>query len=164
MRTLTNSTLKRRRAAWRYCRAIVTGVTCTLLLMAAPVDGRAQGYQVVVNSANPVTTLGTEQLAEIFQKKSTEWPNGQAAVPVDLPADAPARQAFSEAVHGRPAAAIKAYWQRLIFSGRGVPPMEKASDEEVLAYVAANPNAVGYVSSGVRLNGNVKALLVTTGG
>jgi hypothetical protein len=41
---------------------------------------------------------------------------------------------------------IKAYWQKQIFSGRGVPPEEKESDEEVLEYVSKNVGAIGYIS------------------
>ena len=42
---------------------------------------------------------------------------------------------------------VENYWQQQIFSGRGSPPPIKASDQEVLAFVAANPGAIGYVSA-----------------
>jgi ABC-type phosphate transport system substrate-binding protein len=38
------------------------------------------------------------------------------------------------------------YWQQMIVSGRGVPPA-KTSDQDVLAYVKANPGAIGYVGA-----------------
>jgi hypothetical protein len=54
---------------------------------------------------------------------------------------------------------IKAYWQKQIFSGRGVPPEEKQSDEEVLEYVSKNVGAIGYISeSTVRDAYDVKVL------
>ena len=34
-----------------------------------------------------------------------------------------------------------------MFSGKGKPPQEMASDADVLAYIAANPNAIGYVDA-----------------
>ena len=43
--------------------------------------------------------------------------------------------------------AVANYWQRQIFSGRGTPPPIKESDAEVIAFVAANPGAIGYVSA-----------------
>jgi hypothetical protein len=67
---------------------------------------------------------------------------------VDQPGDTPVRQAFSQAVHGRSAKAIVAYWQQQIFSGRAVPPPEFASDELVTTYVSTHPGAIGYVSPG----------------
>jgi hypothetical protein len=41
---------------------------------------------------------------------------------------------------------VYSYWQEIVFSGRGEPPPERASDAEVVAFVRANVNAFGYVS------------------
>ena len=54
--------------------------------------------------------------------------------------------------------AVKSFWQRMIFSGRGVPPVEKDTDEEVLSYVGANAGAIGYLSAGAALSDDVKKL------
>ena len=121
----------------------------------------AQGYQVLVNEANPTSSMTVEAVSQLFLKNTTRWDNGQQVVPVDLTANSSVRERFTVAVHGRSVSAVRAYWQRRIFSGRGVPPVEKTSDSEVLAYVSANPNAVGYVSVGATVNGNVKVLRVT---
>jgi len=42
-----------------------------------------------------------------------------------------------------------------------VPPPEKASDDEVLAFVRANPGGIGYVSSGAQVGAGIKVLEVT---
>jgi hypothetical protein len=46
----------------------------------------------------------------------------------------------------RSVAAVKAYWQQRIFSGRGVPPPELDSEERVVVYVLEHEGAVGYLS------------------
>jgi hypothetical protein len=56
-------------------------------------------------------------------------------------------------------AAVKAYWQQRIFSGRGVPPPALDSDQAVLEYVASHPGAVGYVS-GAAAVGSTKVMSV----
>jgi hypothetical protein len=66
--------------------------------------------------------------------------------PVDLEEDSLIRKQFSQDIHRKKIAAIKAYWQQQIFSGREIPPLEKISDEEVLKYVAQKTGAIGYVS------------------
>ena len=72
------------------------------------------------------------------------------------------RDAFSESVHGKSASAIKAFWQRQIFSGRGTPPAEKDSSEAVLAFVAGEPAAVGYIDAETDTGGTaIKILQVT---
>jgi ABC-type phosphate transport system substrate-binding protein len=130
-------------------------------LLFAPAAVAAQDFQVLVNQNNPVSSISAEDLSRIFQKKMTRWGNGTSVVPVDMPDDSPVRAAFTQSVHDKTVAAVEAYWQRQIFSGRAVPPVEKATDAEVLAFVAATANAVGYVSASTPLNSNVKVLRVT---
>ncbi|MEJ2545582.1 MAG: hypothetical protein P8Y99_16080 [Calditrichaceae bacterium] len=66
---------------------------------------------------------------------------------MNLDADSDTRQAFAKSVHGKSVNAIKAYWQKKIFTGKGVPPVEKKSDSEIIAFVKDNSGAIGYVSS-----------------
>ena len=50
-------------------------------------------------------------------------------------------------MHGKKTTAVRSYWLQVIFSGRGVPPPEKPSDKDVIAYVKAHPGAIGYVAA-----------------
>jgi ABC-type phosphate transport system substrate-binding protein len=120
----------------------------------------AAPYRVVVNSANAATSIGRDDLGRIFLKKATTWPAGPAAQPVDQATSSPVRKAFSQAVLGKDVDTVESYWQQAIFSGRAVPPPVKGSDAEVLAFVRANANAVGYVSGGAELGASVKELEV----
>ena len=119
-------------------------------------------YQVIVNSANPTTSLPKGKVSRYFLKRVTKWDDGTLVQPVDLGAKSGIRNAFSKAVHGRSASSIKSYWQRQIFSGNGVPPAELGTDDEVVAFVKGDPGGIGYVSSGTTLDG-VKAIEVTDG-
>jgi len=118
----------------------------------------AEPFVVIVNAANPVSAVTGDQLSALFLKKLTQWSGGLPAVPVDLGAEAAARESFSRAVHHKGTGAVKAYWQQLIFSGRDVPPPEKGSAREVIAFVAANRGGVGYVPAGTPLTAAVKAV------
>lgn len=125
----------------------------------APRGARAQGsFVVVVNVTNPASSIGRSELAALFTKKEQSWSDGTPAFPVDLPADDPTREAFTAAIHGKSSQAIRAYWQQQIFSGRQVPPPERDSDEQVLAFVRSTVGAVGYVRPTARLGPNVKVL------
>jgi ABC-type phosphate transport system substrate-binding protein len=120
-----------------------------------------QTCKVIVNVANPETTISTEQLSSIFLKNVTTWANGTPALPVDQSLTAPARVAFSKDVFDQPVVAIQAYWQEEIAQGRKGPPPVKASDREVTAFVAANLGAIGYVSADTILPEHTKVLKVT---
>lgn len=115
------------------------------------------GFRVVVNSQSPSEPVDRAFIADAFLKKVTRWPDGETIRAVDLRFDAPTRQEFSERVLQRSPAAVRNYWQQRIFTGRGVPPPELASDEAVLAYVREHRGAVGYVSAGAETS-SVKVL------
>ena len=66
--------------------------------------------------------------------------------------------AFARAILGKSAAALESFWQQQIFAGKDVPPAEKGSDADVLAFVRGNPKAIGYVAAGTDLGAGVKAV------
>ena len=55
---------------------------------------------------------------------------------------------------------MKSYWQKMIFSGRDVPPPEKGSPDEVVAFVRSHGGGIGYVPAGTVLGAGVKVLVV----
>ena len=121
-------------------------------------SAQAASFVIVVNASNPATNIPRADLAALFTKKTQEWEDGTTVFPVDLPPDDPVREAFTAAVHGKSPQAIRAYWQQQIFSGRQVPPPERGSDEQVLAYVRTTAGAVGYVRPTARLGAGVKVV------
>ena len=129
------------------------------LLSAAPAG--AQTYRVIVNASNSTTTISKDDLARVYMKKLTTWKGGGETVVVDQGPRSPVRAQFSTQVLGRDVATMKNYWQQSLFAGRGVPPIEQASDAQVLAFVSSNPNAIGYVSETAALPSGVKVLEVT---
>jgi ABC-type phosphate transport system substrate-binding protein len=131
-----------------------------LALVASAAPAKAQAFTVVVNEANPVSSLSKDELSRIFLKKMTQWPTGGAIAAVDLGKGTSARESFSKTVHGRGVSAIESHWQQQIFAGKDVPPPEKPSDAEVLAFVRANAGAIGYIAAGTGLGAGVKAVQV----
>jgi ABC-type phosphate transport system substrate-binding protein len=137
-------------------------IAAALLLAGGQPVAAAADFVVVVNAANPESALPAANVSKMFLQRITHWTRTpERVMAVDLAEDSPVRASFSRAVHERSTAAVKAYWQKMIFSGRDVPPPEKASAAEVLAYVRANPGAIGYVPAGTALPDGVKALKVT---
>lgn len=116
-------------------------------------------YKVIVNTSNPVSSLSKQQLSDIFLKKLSVWENGQKVVPVDQNESSPLKAKFAKEVVGKPINALKVYWQQQVFSGRGVPPIEKGSDADVISFVKGNSGAVGYVSTAAD-SGGVKVVMV----
>ncbi len=140
----------------RFLTVLLVLAACAAMVRPA----RAQGYMVIVNDANPSAAMSANDVSQLFLKQVPRWSNGQMVVPVDQGENSAVRESFSEGVHRRSTSAVEAFWQRQIFSGRAVPPVKKASDDEVVAFVRANPNAVGYVSPSAALGAGVRRLRI----
>jgi len=144
------------------CRTLCVSlsVACALSTDAAQAQTTVQ---VIVNPANPVSGVTTTELEAMFLKRIDHWSDGAEIVPVDLPEQSPVRDEFSRRVHQKPTTAVEAYWQRQLFSGRGVPPVRRATERDVIDFVAATPGAVGYVSSDIDLPPSVKPVPIELG-
>ncbi len=122
--------------------ALIALITATLWHGSA----KAAGYKVIVNNANGSKSLAKKDLAQLLMKKTAKWSDGTPVVAVDQTEKSPVRERFTLEVHGKSVSAVKSYWQQQIFSGRDVPPVEKSSDAEVIAFVRQNAGAIGYVA------------------
>lgn len=153
-----------RDAKIRMMRGIATGI---LLLVTAGFASLLSGQQntdfvVIVNAQNPSRSLDRGTIAKMFQEKIKSWPDWDERVtPIDLDEKSETREAFTSDVHGKRVTAIVSYWQRVVFSGRGKPPAEKDTEEEVVEHVRSNPGGIGYVSASMTLPDGVKVLTVT---
>lgn len=114
----------------------------------APSTVTAGSYVVIVNPSNPVSSLSRSTAARMFLKKSKKWDDGRTVQPVDLFSSSSTRASFSRGVLKKSVSAVKAYWQKQVFTGRGVPPPEKSSEYAVISYVRSHRGAIGYVSAG----------------
>ncbi len=139
----------------RACRAhlVVLLILLGTRTAASGADPRASGWRVIVNPQNLVASVDRKFLAEAFFKKTTRWPNDELIRPVDLEPDASIRRRFSDEVLKKSVAAVKSYWQQMVFSGRGLPPPELDNEDQVVRFVLKNPGAIGYVSGNTDLQG-----------
>jgi len=146
------------RSSMKGARLLMLAVT---LCAALPITAQAQnpGFVLVVNASNPVTTLTKNQVSDLFLKKVKRWSNGQTVAPIDQ-YRGKTRDTFSKTVHGRSTGSISAYWQTQIFSGKDTPPPAKTSDDDILEYVRANPNAIGHVTAGTQLGPHLKTVTI----
>ncbi len=124
-------------------------MTGVLILFAAPV--LAQSVAVIVNPKN-AANLTAEQVSGIFLGKSNEL------VGVDLSDGNPVRDAFYHKVTGKDGAQLKAYWAKLVFTGKAQPLKEFSTDAEVKKFIASNPTGIGYIDKSA-VDSSVKVIL-----
>jgi len=100
---------------------------------------------VVVSAKSPVTALSKNQVADIFLGRTSRFPDGVQAVRIDQDEGTVARDEFYATFAGKSAEQVRAYWARIIFTGRGRPPRVVSNNIEVRKLVAANPQAIAYL-------------------
>lgn len=113
---------------------------------------------VVVSKSSAVDTLDKDVVSDIFLGKSPTFPNGKEAVPVELKDGQAARESFHSGATGKSQAQLKAYWSKMLFSGKGSPPKEVADGASMKALIADNPNMIGYID-GADVDDSVKVVL-----
>ena len=113
------------------------------------------GVVVVVHPSNG-DTMDKKAISKIFLGKSKKFPSGTSASPLNLDSG-PTSEEFTKSVLGKSESQIKAYWSKLLFTGKGQAPKSVASDAEVIDMVSKNPEVIGYVSDGAATDG-VKVL------
>lgn len=112
----------------------------------------------VVAASNPVGPLTRSQVLDIFLSKRAHFPDGSEAVPIDQREGSAARDEFYQRYASMSAAQLKAFWSRIIFTGRGQPPMSVSSSEEEKRRVASELNAIGYIDQS-QVDASVKVVL-----
>ena len=113
----------------------------------------------VVSARNPVSTLSKNQVVDIFLGRTSRFPDGSQAVPIDQVEGSASRDEIYLTLAGKSPAQIKAHWSKIIFTGRGQPPREVSNGVEVKKLIARDPNAIGYIERDL-VDERVKVLLV----
>jgi ABC-type phosphate transport system substrate-binding protein len=131
----------------------------TFIAALCVVDAGAADLVVIVSAKSPVTTLRADQVAAIFLGQTPRFPDGGEAVPIDQRLGSPLRDTFYTRVTGKSPALLKAYWSKMVFTGRGQPPGEVVDSAAVRRQVADNPDLIGYIDRSA-LDASVRPVLM----
>lgn len=101
---------------------------------------------VIVNPSN-AQVLSDKQIARMFMGKLKSYDNGQTVVAINAKGNSSSRKEFEQKVLKKSSAQVKAYWSKLIFTGKGTPPKELTSAQQIIETVATEPGAIGYVDA-----------------
>jgi ABC-type phosphate transport system substrate-binding protein len=102
--------------------------------------------------------LSNEQIKSIFLGKLKNLPDGSKVIPLGRGEKSDIYSNFNKKILKKSNKQIKAYWSRLVFTGRDVPPKIIDTDADILDLVSKNPSLIGYISSG-RADNSVRVVL-----
>lgn len=123
---------------------------CVLVLLsgAAEESDRDEAMRPIAVVAHPeseTTALTRGELARIFKKTQTEWPDGTRCIPIDQVAGGAIRAEFSRLVLREALDDIKRYWIQQTMTGNARPPIALENSDTVKKYVTRLPGAVAYL-------------------
>ena len=135
------------------------GLLSVFLLSALAVTVHAGEIMIIVSAANQTGALRQDQVADIFLGQIGYFPDGRDVIALDQSIGSAIRDEFYVKVAAKSPPLLKAYWTKMIFTGRGQPPRELPDSVAVRKLVAANPNLIGYIDRAA-FDSSVKAVLL----
>jgi len=110
---------------------------------------------VIVHPSNQQNLSDTD-IKNLFSGKQKSFPDGKAAIVLSLPEGDSQLSAFNNKVLGKTDSQMKAYWSKVMFTGKGTPPKEVTQDE-MLKLVAENPSTIG-IADAASVNAAVRVI------
>ncbi len=112
---------------------------------------------VIGNKSIAADSLTARQISNLWLGKSKFIPGGGKPIVVDQVSGTSVHNDFYKNVVKKNGSQLKAYWAKVVFSGKRAPPMVLMSDADVINWVASTPGGLGYIDS-ASVNETVKVL------
>lgn len=127
-------------------RPVLRSVRLAIVLAAVvrPLPARVD-VVAIVSAKSSIQALTPSQVADIFLGRTSRFPDGAKALPLDLPEGSETRDEFYATFAGKSAAQVKAHWSKIIFTGRGQPPDEVPDSAAARKRVAGDSSAIAYI-------------------
>jgi ABC-type phosphate transport system substrate-binding protein len=103
--------------------------------------------EVIVHPSNGAA-LDKDSIQRIYLGKTRAFTGGGEAVAISLKEGSGPEGEFTKNVLGKSAKQLKAYWAKMVFTGKGTPPRQIDSAEEMVKLISTNPNLIGFVPAG----------------
>ena len=118
-------------------------MTTIPLLWAGPRAACSQAALVVIGHPS-LEKIDLPTLQRVFTGRVVEV-GGQPVTPINAAAGSSIRETFLQVYLQQDEQRYVAYWTVRRYIGKGVPPRELASSDDVIRFVRATPGAIGYV-------------------
>lgn len=101
---------------------------------------------IIANKASPLTVVKASDIQRVYLGK-TQKIDGTSVTPINQTKNTSLSGTFNKVVLNKSSNQVKAYWSKLIFTGKGTPPQELNNDIEVINAVRNDANAIGYIDA-----------------
>lgn len=108
--------------------------------------------KVIANNDVKLTEVDGKFIQKLFLGKTKKWPDSSKAVPLILKDDN-AEKIFVEKYVGKSLSKFKNHWKKLIFTGRGIPPKEFKTVEELTENMKKISGSISFVPKSADTSG-----------
>ncbi len=115
---------------------------------------------VVTASESAIGSMSLEEAQLLYLGRLTALRDRTPVQLLDLP-PGDTRDAFYQRLTGRNPVQIRAYWSRMVFTGRARPPQQVASDAAMVNALLVDLHSVGYLPVG-SVPASLRTLLTLT--
>lgn len=121
-------------------------IALTLTVALLPISSAGADLYIIANKDLPAAQLDKNDIAAIYLLKKKHWENGDDIMPVNLPAQADARNRFTAEIFDSTPEKLGSYWDKMLFKGE-TPPVTQNSEQAVVLFVERIKGAIGYVET-----------------
>jgi hypothetical protein len=107
----------------------------------------AKAAKIVVNRSVPAAPYSLADTRAVFTMQQRFWPNGEPIKVFTLSDNNPVHKDFVKNNLDMFPHQLRRVWDRMIFSGTGIAPIQLDSEQEMIEKIANTPNAIGYLNS-----------------
>ena len=121
------------------------GLLVILILSVTGFSNLAFAGGVVVVHPNNSAEISAADVKFLFLGKKKKFSGGEAATAVNQTFGSDFRKKFDLEMLEKTGPQMKSYWAKLLFTGKGSPLTEAASDEEVIKLISEDESVIGYI-------------------
>jgi ABC-type phosphate transport system substrate-binding protein len=137
----------------KYLKFFAATFTALALVLAITTEAaNAQTMVVIVNKEVPAESLSADELKLIYLGKKTFWSNNKK-IELSVHQEGTVHEKFLKKYLGKTPEQFRNYWNKILYTGKGIPPTPFKTEKEVVEYVEKTEGAVGYVSAGTARDG-----------
>ena len=133
----------------------VTIVAMLLCLQCAHAE-QAGSLKLIANIGEPEISLTRQQVRELYLGRA----GALGMIPLNYAPGSRLRIIFNTRVIGLTESRIQSFWAQMTFTGRGTPPREFDTPDELMDALQRTPGAVAYVSGDTPVPAGFQTLYV----
>ncbi|MBV1876777.1 MAG: hypothetical protein KUG79_03950 [Pseudomonadales bacterium] len=125
---------------------LLTNVTISSANASDTIAGPVQQVLITHNDNNRQTEVLRRSVRAMYSMRMRTWPDGSPLTVYVLLDDDPLHQQFCRDTLGILPFHLRRSWDRLIFSGKGQPPIAVKNMQEMKQKISETPGAIGYIT------------------